>query len=70
MDDEMLEKYHKIIENEEYKETFGVENTDRYLTDMYYLEDGTYIYGILRYGTFTIFKIFKDGKVLYDLDDQ
>ncbi len=67
MDNEAFEKYSKIIDNEEYKETFAMENTDHYVTDMYYLEDGTYIYVCWRYGSFTITKIFKDGKVLYDL---
>ncbi len=67
MDNELFEKYNKIIGNEEYKESFPMENTDRYVSDMYYLWDGTYIYVYWRYGSFTITKIFKDGKVLYDL---
>ncbi len=68
IDDETFLKYSKIIENKEYKESFSMENTDSYVSDMYYLWDGTYIYVYWRYGSFTITKIFRDGKILYDQD--
>ena len=69
MDNETFEKYNKIIENEECKEHFDMENTDNYVSDMYYLEDGTYIYVCWRYGSFTITKIFRDGKILYNQEE-
>ena len=69
MDSIDYEKYCRIIDNEECKEHFDMENTDHYVTDMYYLEDGTYIYVQWRYGSFNISKIFKDGKILYNQEE-
>ena len=68
MDSKVLEEYDKIINCEEYKEMFGMLIDDHYITSMYYLEDGTYIYVCWRYGSFSITKIFKDGKILYNQD--
>ena len=68
MDDNIYERYNEMIRNEEYKESFAMEQTDNYVTDMYYLEDGTYIYVCWRYGSFTIMKIFREGKEIYSND--
>ena len=69
MDNYYLEKYNKIIDRKKFKETFEMENTDYNITQMYYLEDGIYIYVCWRYHSFTISKIFKEGKVLYNSDE-
>lgn len=65
MDNEVYQNYCKIVDKKEYKESFSMECTDNYVTDMYYLKDGTYIYVCWRYGSFSIMKIFKEGKIIY-----